>query len=93
MGYNKVDAIAELVAGLTVVEFQQLAGRKRRKSQPTIYFGPPAPNSVSGGHEDFVKDLIGLIGLSMECQALHIVRRPGLYCLVFSKCSMPLFAL
>ena len=78
---------------MPAVEFQQLAERKRRKSWLIIYFGPPAPNSVSGGHEDFVRDLIGLIGLSMECQALHIVRRPGLYCLVFSKCSMPLFAL
>ena len=78
---------------MPAIEFQLLAERKRRKSKLTIYFGPPDPNSVSGGHEDFVKDLIGLIGLSMECQALHIVPRPGLYCLVFSKCSMPLFAL
>ena len=74
---------------MPAVEFQPLAGHKRRKSKPTIDFELPAPNSVSGGHEDFVKDLIGLIGLSMECQALHIVRRLGLYCLVFSKCSMP----
>ena len=74
---------------MPAVEFQPLAARKRRKSKLTIDFDPLAPNSVSGGHEDFVKDLIGLIGLSMECQALHIVRRLGLYCLVFSKCSMP----